>query len=58
MASEIERDLVSKPTKESLAAKKLSGMKLGRPTGPGKSKLDQLRPEIEALLLNGASQST
>ncbi len=56
MASEIERDLISKRTRESLAAKKLSGVKLGKPTGPGKSKLDQFRPEIEALLLNGSSQ--
>lgn len=56
MASEIERDLISKRTKESLAAKKLSGIRLGRPTGPGKNKLDQFRPEIEALLLNGSSQ--
>ena len=56
MASEIERDLISKRTKESLAAKKLSGIKLGRPTGPGKSKLDEFRPEIEALLLSGSSQ--
>lgn len=56
MASEIERDLISKRTKESLAAKKLSGTKLGRPTGPGKSKLDPYRPEIEALLLSGSSQ--
>ncbi|WP_247235529.1 recombinase family protein [Telluribacter sp. SYSU D00476] len=56
MASEIERDLISKRTRESLAAKRLSGVKLGRPTGLGKSKLDQYRPEIEALLLNGSSQ--
>ena len=55
MASEIERDLISKRTKESLAAKKLSGIKLGRPSGPCKSKLDQYRPEIEALLLSGSS---
>lgn len=32
------------------------GIKLGRPAGPGKSKLDQYRPEIEALLSNGSSQ--
>lgn len=56
MASEIERVLISKRTKESLAAKKLSGIKLGRPSGPGKSKLDQFKPEIEALLLSGSSQ--
>ncbi len=31
-------------------------MKLGRPTGPGKSKLDPYRPEIEGLLANGSTQ--
>ena len=56
MAAEIERDLISKRTRESLAAKKLSGIKLGRPKGPGKSKLDFYRPEIEAFLNNGSSQ--
>ena len=54
MASEIERDLISKRTKEALAAKKATGMKLGRPKGIGKSKLDQYRPEIEALINNGS----
>lgn len=56
MASEIERDLISKRTKEALRAKKAQGIKLGRPKGPGKSKLDPFRPEIEALLNNGATQ--
>lgn len=56
MAAEIERDLISKRTKEALTAKKAAGMKLGRPTGVGKSKLDQFRPEIEALLANGSTQ--
>ena len=56
MASEIERDLISKRTRESLRAKKLAGIKLGRPKGPGKSKLDPYRPEIEALLANGSTQ--
>jgi len=36
--------------------KKAAGMKLGRPKGPGKSKLDAFRPEIEALLANGSTQ--
>jgi DNA invertase Pin-like site-specific DNA recombinase len=56
MAAEIERDLISQRTKEALAAKKKAGMKLGRPRGVGKSKLDKYRPEIEALLKNGATQ--
>ena len=56
MASEIERDLISQRTKEALRYKKEQGIKLGRPPGPGKSKLDQYRPEIEALLKNGSTQ--
>lgn len=56
MAAEIERDLISKRTTEALAAKKSAGMKLGRPSGPGKSKLDPYRPEIEALIKSGSTQ--
>jgi DNA invertase Pin-like site-specific DNA recombinase len=56
MAAEIERDLISKRTKEALAAKKANGIKLGRPKGIGKSKLDKYKPEIEALLNNGSTQ--
>jgi len=56
MAAEIERDLISQRTKEALRVKKAQGIKLGRPKGPGKSKLDQYRPEIEALLKNGSTQ--
>lgn len=56
MAAEIERELISQRTKEALAAKKKNGIKLGRPTGPGKSKLDAHRVEIEALLANGSTQ--
>lgn len=55
MIAEVEADLISERTKEGLAARKASGLPLGRPKGPGKSKLDQFRPEIEALLKNGAS---
>lgn len=56
MASEIERDLISKRTIEALKVKKELGMQLGRPKGPGKSKLDIYHTEIEALLANGATQ--
>lgn len=48
--------MISKRTRESLKARKLAGMKLGRPKGPGKSKLDVYRPEIEALLNHGSTQ--
>ena len=56
MAAEIERDLISARTKEALAARKEAGIKLGRPRGKGKSKLDQYRVEIEAMLKNGVKQ--
>ncbi len=56
IAAEIERDLISQRTKEALRFKKEQGLKLGRPRGPGKSKLDKFRPEIESLLANGSTQ--
>ncbi len=56
MAAEIERDLISQRTTEALRYKKSQGIKLGRPKGPGKSKLDAFRPEIESLLANGSTQ--
>jgi len=56
MASEIERDLISKRTSEALHVKRALGHKLGRPVGPGKSKLDLFKIEIEALLSNGSTQ--
>ena len=56
MAAEIERDLIAQRTREALRAKKAAGVQLGRPRGPGKSKLDPYQPEIEALLANGSTQ--
>ena len=56
MAAEIERDLISSRTKESLRIKKLNGVKLGRPIGSGSSKLDKYKPEIDALRANGATK--
>ncbi len=55
MAAEIEIDLISKRTREALQSRKLSGMKLGKPKGPGKSKLDVFHYEIEAYLNNGST---
>ncbi|AFC26992.1 resolvase domain protein (plasmid) [Saprospira grandis str. Lewin] len=56
MAAEIERDLIAQRTKEALAARKAKGLPLGRPKGPGRSKLDPFWPEIQALLAQGSSQ--
>ena len=56
IAAEIERDLISKRTTEALRARKAQGVILGRPKGPGKSKLDKYREEIIALLKNGSKQ--
>ncbi len=52
MVSEIERDLISLRTREGMRAAKAMGRMLGRPRGPGKSKLDPFKEEIIALLKN------
>jgi len=57
IAAEIERDLISQRTTEALQARKQQGMPLGRPRGVGKSKLDDHRIEIEALLKNGSTKT-
>jgi DNA invertase Pin-like site-specific DNA recombinase len=57
IASEIERDLISKRTKEALRARKVAEVKLGRPKGAGKSKLDVFKEEIVALLRNGSTKA-
>lgn len=44
--AELEREFISLRTKEALRAKVAAGMKLGRPRGPGKSKLDKDRDKI------------
>jgi DNA invertase Pin-like site-specific DNA recombinase len=55
--AEIERDLISERTKQGLQAAKAKGKILGRPKGSGRSRLDEFKPEIEALLKNGSSKT-
>ena len=50
LVSQIERELISLRTKEALHARKLSGVKLGRPKGKGKSKLDEHKDDILRLV--------
>lgn len=57
LVAELERDLISMRTKEALAARRAAGVQLGRRKGPGKSRLDQYRVEIVALLKNGSPKS-
>ena len=56
IAAEIERDLISQRTKEALKARKAAGVILGRPKGPGKSKLDQHQAQIREWLSLGVSK--
>lgn len=53
IVARMERDYISMRTKEALAAKRASGVRLGRPTGTGKSKLDADRAQIERMIGEG-----
>lgn len=55
MISEMEREFISLRTKESLSEKKRNGVKLGRPKGVGKSKLDKYSEEIKSFRKNGST---
>ena len=55
--ADLEHDFISMRTKEGLAAARRKGKLLGRPKGPGKSKLDEYREEIIALLKTGSRQT-
>ena len=54
--AELERDFISQRTKEALRVKKEQGVKLGRPKGPGKSKLDEHKEDIIAHLKSGSTR--
>lgn len=57
MFAEIERKLISERTKEALQARKAAGVTLGRPKGPGRSKLDPHKEEIITLLKMGSPKT-
>ena len=57
LLAELERDLISDRTKMALAQAKAAGKKLGRPKGPGKSKLDGREDEIKDLLSKGVTKA-
>ena len=57
IAARIERDLLLQRCKEGREAAKARGVKFGRPSGPGKSKLDKHEEEIVALLKTGSRQN-
>lgn len=50
LVAQIERELISLRTREALHARKQAGVKLGRPSGKGKSKLDEHTDDILRLI--------
>lgn len=57
IGAQIERQMISERTKAALRERKAAGVKLGRPRGPGKSKLDPHAEEIRGLLGLGVPKS-
>lgn len=50
LVAQIERELISLRTREALHARKSAGVKLGRPAGKGKSRLDEHTADILRLV--------
>ena len=50
LVAQIERELISLRTREALHARKQAGIRLGRPSGKGKSKLDEHSADILRLV--------
>lgn len=57
LVAQIERELISLRTREALHARKIQGVKLGRPTGKGKSKLDIHKEDILKMLSYGVPKT-
>lgn len=57
LVAQIERELISLRTREALHARKATGMRLGRPKGKGKSKLDEHSDEINRLIALGVPKT-
>lgn len=57
LVAQIERELISLRTREALHARKQAGIKLGRPTGKGKSKLDVHKDDILKLVALGVPKT-
>ena len=50
LVAQIERELISLRTREALHARQVTGVKLGRPSGKGKSRLDEYTDDILRLI--------
>lgn len=57
LGAQIERELISLRTREALEARRAKGIKLGRPKGKGKSKLDKHAEDIKKLLKCGVPKT-
>lgn len=57
LVAQIERELISLRTREALHARKIQGVKLGRPQGKGKSKLDKHTDDIMRLVNLGVPKT-